>query len=505
MSGVGAPKGVGARVVQGGTLLLLFALFWAGKKVAPEASGHATTIASVGLLLLAGTLVSELVEPLGLPHLTGYLGAGLLAGPYVLRLVDEHAVKDLSVVNALALALIALSGGAELRLDVLRRTARSIAWGHLFQTLLIVVGMSGVFLALRGFMPFLASLSFTAAVGVALMWGTLSVTRSPSACLGILAQTRAKGPLADFSLSFIMASDVLVIVLLAGMMALTRPLIEPSAQFALTAFVELGHDLIGSIAIGTTMGLILAAYLRLVDRELILVMVALGFGGTEVLNYLRFDTLLSFIVAGFVVQNLTNQGEKLLHAVERTSAPVFILFFATAGADLDIPLLGKLWPVAVALAGGRMIITWIAARLGSRAAKDAPALVSWGWSSLVSQAGLALGIAVVIERSFPAFGEGFRSLAVATVAINEVVGPILFKLALDRAGETSRAPAVTRPSLTPPNVATPLQPEERGHVDDDIRKRRHGDRLARAVRREPGEAVVAEGNDRHVWDRLRAR
>lgn len=451
MSGHGAaPKGVGVRVVQVGTLALLFGLFWFGRRVAPEASGHATTIASVGLLLLAGTLVSELVEPIGLPHLTGYLGAGLLAGPYVLGLVDHHAVKDLSMVNALALALIALSGGAELRLDVLRRTARSIAWAHLFQTVAIMVGMTALFFALRPFMPFLAAVPLVTAIGVALMWGTLSVTRSPSACLGILAQTRAKGPLADFSLSFIMASDVLVIVLLAGMLAVTRPLIDPSLSFSVADFSELGHDLLGSIAIGTTMGLILAAYLRLVDRELILVMVALGFGGTELLNYLRFDTLLSFIVAGFVVQNLTEQGEKLLHAVERTSAPVFILFFATAGADLDIPLLAKLWPVAVGLAGGRMIITYGAARLGARAAKDPPTLVKWSWSSLISQAGLALGIAVVIERSFPQFGEGFRSLAVATVAINEVVGPILFKLAIDRAGEASREAPAVRTSLAPP-------------------------------------------------------
>jgi len=60
---------------------------------------------------------------------------------------------------------------------------------------------------------------------------------------------------------------------------------------------------------------------------------------------------------------------------------------------------------------------------------------------------LALGVAGVIERSFPILGSGFRALAVATVALNEMVGPVLFKVALDRAGETSSAP---RPSLSSP-------------------------------------------------------
>ena len=71
---------------------------------------------------------------------------------------------------------------------------------------------------------------------------------------------------------------------------------------------------------------------------------------------------------------------------------------------------------------------------------------------MVSQAGLALGLSVVIVKAFPSFGEGFRSLAIAAIAINEMVGPILFKFALDRAGETSHAPEI-RPSLPPPAAA----------------------------------------------------
>src|SRR5580693_7761981 len=93
-------------------------------RAVPDVHGGLWTIAAIGFLLLAGTLTSELLGPLGLPHLTGYLIAGIAAGPHVLRLVDEHTVKSLSPINTLALALIALAGGAELDAATMRKTAR---------------------------------------------------------------------------------------------------------------------------------------------------------------------------------------------------------------------------------------------------------------------------------------------------------------------------------------------------------------------------------------------
>jgi hypothetical protein len=91
-------------------------------------------------------------------------------------------------------------------------------------------------------------------------------------------------------------------------------------------------------------------------------------------------------------------------------------------------------------------------RLSSYVADDPPAVRKWGWSGLISQAGLALGIGASIAQRFPAFGGSFRALVIATVALNEMIGPILFKLALDRTGESSTAPEPVRPSIAPPAV-----------------------------------------------------
>ena len=122
-------------------------------------------------------------------------------------------------------------------------------------------------------------------------------------------------------------------------MGVARPLVDPSASFSAAAFVTLGHELFGSVALGTTLGLVLAAYLRIVNRQMLLILVALGFGASMVIDYLRFDPLLTFMVAGIVVRNMSQQGKRFVAAIEQTGSIVYVVFFATAGAHLDLPLL----------------------------------------------------------------------------------------------------------------------------------------------------------------------
>lgn len=440
MSDAAQQKSLTARLTQLVTLIAMFGLLWLGVRVVPESHGMGQLIGAIGFLLLAGTLTSELCEVVGLPHLTGYILAGVVAGPHVLHLIDHQTVSRLSVVNTLALALIALAGGAELRIADLRNALKSLASAMLFQSLIVLAVTTGAFFLLARFMPFTAGLSKLGVLAAGLLWGVLAVSRSPAVTLAILSQTRAQGPVARFTLAFVMSSDVVVLVMLAVAMMLARQLLDPAAQASFEDFEHLGHELLGSASLGTTLGILLTLYLRFVGSELLVVLMALGYGLTAGLQYLRFDPLLTFLIAGFVVENFSQQGKKLLHGVEQTSAIVFVVFFAAAGAHLDIPLLRSLWPLALALAVCRAAATWLAHSLSTRVAGDPPPIRRWGWAGLVSQAGLTLGLSVVIARAFPSFGDPLRSLCIAVVAVNEVVGPVLFKLALDRSGETALPP-----------------------------------------------------------------
>jgi len=424
-------------------------MFGAKRYVRPDHEGGIDMIAALGLLLTCGTLVGELLEELRIPHLTAYLAVGVVAGPYVLNLVNRATVDRLQTLNTLALALIAFAGGAELKIDLVKKSLKSLSASALTQCLFVFVGATAVFAAATPLLPFTKTQAAVTVAGVALLWGVLSITRSPAATLAILSQTRAQGPLATFSLAFVMLSDVLVIVIASTVIALVKPMLEPGATLSFSALDHLGHEILGSISLGTSLGLLMVAYLRFVDRQILLVLVALGFGFTEILNFLNLDPLLTFLVAGFLVQNLSKQGDKLLHAIEDMGSIVYVVFFATAGAALDLPLLRKLWLVAVILFLGRVLLTIGANRIACRMAKDPPVLKRWGWTALVAQAGVVLGLAVSIERAFPKFGPPFRALAIATVALNQLVGPILFKVALDMTGESARDPEPSRSSLAP--------------------------------------------------------
>jgi Kef-type K+ transport system membrane component KefB len=435
VSHAAAKKSGLTRLGQLVALALVFAAYFAAVHMRGASEGGRSVVAATGFLLLSGMLTSELFEILKLPHLTGYIAAGVLSGPYVLHFIDHDAVRSLELVNTLALALIALAGGLELRVADVKAVAKGVIYTGLTQTVLVLLTQSVLFVLLAERVPFTRSLSTQAVIGISVLWAVLAVSRSPSATLAILSQTRARGPLARFSLAFVMSSDVVVLVLMAAALALVKPLVDPSATVSIENLRAVGHELLGSVSLGTTLGLLLIAYMRLVGSQVLLLLVAIGFALSAGLQYLQFEPMLTFLTAGFVVQNLSKQGDALLHVIEDTGSIVFVVFFATAGAHLDIPLLATMWPIALSLCFARFVVTWIAHRMGAALARDTPLVKNWGWSSLVSQAGLTLGLSAVLAHTFPAIGEGLRSLVVATVAINEVVGPIFFKLGLERAGE----------------------------------------------------------------------
>jgi Kef-type K+ transport system membrane component KefB len=167
MSARGGKSTLG-RVVDALSLTVVFGILYVGVSLGADVSSSIAVLGALGFLLLAGTLTGEILEVIKLPHLTGYLIAGILAGPHVGHLIEEGTVKRLAPVNTLALALIALAGGAELRIDQLRSGLKSLAVSTVVQNLFVVCGVSGVFIAARSFIPFTADYTFSGVVAIAL-------------------------------------------------------------------------------------------------------------------------------------------------------------------------------------------------------------------------------------------------------------------------------------------------------------------------------------------------
>jgi hypothetical protein len=89
-----------------------------------------------------------------------------------------------------------------------------------------------------------------------------------------------------------------------------------------------------------------------------------------------------------------------------------------------------------------LAIRWGTRRGGAWAGVPSP-VAGRVWLGLVSQAGVAIGLAAVVADVYPTRGAALQTLLLATIAVNQTLGPLLFRLALARAGELAppeRAP-----------------------------------------------------------------
>ncbi len=431
----GDAKPTSTRLLQGlSALALLVVAVVVLRRVGGDDAAHAGPIFSLGFLVIGGAVMGSVAAFVGLPKLTGYLVAGVLSGPSGFGILEYSDVKALSLINVLALALISLQAGAELTVALLARTWRSVLSSAFSQTVLVVLPMAGLFFALSGFMPFLDGLGTGPRLAVGLIWGVLALTRSPAVTLAILSETKAKGPLSEHSLGVAVLLDVLVLPIFAGAMAIATGQLA-GADFEIDVFFRLGRELFASVCAGTSFGLFIAVLLRIIVQDRILMLVVLGYGVTALTTYLRYDTMLVFRIAGFVVMNLTRFGKDVIHVSERLGSGVMIVFFATAGAKLDLNALKTLWPIALAVFVGRIVFTYVSVQVGHRLAKDPPPVRKYAWTSLVSQAGVTIGLATIIADALPGVGKALATLVIAVVGLCELAGPVVFTWGLKKARE----------------------------------------------------------------------
>lgn len=389
-----------------------------------------------GILLLTADTFGALAHGAGLPRLVGYLVAGLALGPSVTGIVPEGVLEDLGMMKRLAVGLIGLLAGAELRLGDLRSRRRTILWILLLQGTAVLVALWGGALLVRGWIPFLAGLDWAPLVFVSLLLAATLTVNSPMVTLALLTETGAKGPLAKTTLGVVLVADVAVILLFTAAFSLAQASLGGATAGAPQILVHLLREVLGSICAGLLLGGVLSLYLRFVKRELVVFAVVLVFATAAAAQALQFELLLSLLVAGFFVENVAPvRAEPLVETLHLMAVPVFVIFFAMAGAELHLASFGALWPLILAFALVRMGAVAVGARAGARLGRAEPVVVQYAWTGLVSQAGVALGLAAVVAERLPGIGTAMQVLIVGVVAVNESVGSVLFRRGLVRAGE----------------------------------------------------------------------
>lgn len=389
---------------------------------------------SLGFLMLAAYLTGLAAKEIGLPALTGYLLAGMLFGPFCLDIISLSDIHDLELINSIALSFIAITAGGELRMSSLKRDGGAIGLITLSHTVLI---LAGCLLPLGIWFSVSPPEDASAMQGLmmAILLAVVAVAKSPASTIAIINEFKARGPFTDVVLGVTMVKDVVVLILFAVAMAVVRSMDTGTAL----SLGFLGHLLIQiliSIAAGCVFGILMILFYRFVAKEVSVFIVLASLTAHELALVVGLEHMLMCMVAGFVVQNFSRRGGLMIEGIERSQLPIYVIFFSIAGAGLDFTHFGGVWLIVLVFVLLRTGLVYGATWLGGRLAGSPRSVNRYAWTGFLTNAGLTLSIVIVVQEAFPHWGEVFKAIVISVIAINQIAGPVLFKIGLQKSGET---------------------------------------------------------------------
>jgi len=382
----------------------------------------------VAIALIGGLLLSRLATLAKLPNVTAFLIAGLLIGPSVLGLIPHESLASMSIVSEAALGFIAFSIGGEFKLSHLKKIGKApltiTAAQGIATALFIDVG-----LILLGF-----------DVPTALLLGAIGLATAPAATLMVVRQYKADGPVTRMLLPVVAMDDALGLMvysisasvaqaLLGGEMTVSSMLVAPLVE------------IVGSLALGVALGLVLtyaANFFRSRGNKLALT-IACVLLGVALCGMWHLSSLLVCMMIGAVVVNMSNKAGVIMEQTDRFTPPLFLLFFVLSGAELDLSVLPMVGVLGAAYVILRSLGKCLGTTAGALMVKSDKNIRNYLGFTLLPQAGVAIGMAQLTVGRFPELGTMINTVVLAGVLVFELLGPIITKWALSKAGEIPQA------------------------------------------------------------------
>ena len=402
---------------------------------------------SLSVALLAGLLLSRLAKLAQLPAVTAYLVAGILIGPYLLGAFgvsglgfsSMEKVESFSILCDVALGFIAFSIGNEFRLSQLKQIGKQATIVGIFQAVVTTLIVDVALILLHLIIP--EKLPLPAAITL----GAIASATAPAATLMVVKQYKAKGPLTDILLPVVALDDAVGLVLFAVSFGVAKALVSGVVD-VVSIVVEPLLEIVLSLGLGGLMGLLfhlcerffhsrskrLSVSIAFVFLTIGLSMIKIHIGGVHI----AFSSLLTCMMLGTVFCNICDFSEELMERVDRWTAPLFVLFFVLSGAELELSVFADIMIILVGVVYilSRSAGKYSGAYLSSKLAKCDDNIVKYLGVTLLPQAGVALGMAMKAGE-LGAEGAIIAQITLFAVLIYELVGPLLTKIALTKAGD----------------------------------------------------------------------
>ena len=402
---------------------------------------------SLSIALLAGLMLSRVAKLLNLPAVTAYLVAGILVGPYVLGqlgvaglgFISLEDVESYSIICDVALGFIAFSIGNEFRLSQLKKIGKQATVIGIFQALITTIVVDAALIGLHFAIPDKLSLSS------AIVLGAIATATAPAATLMVVRQYKAKGPLTDILLPVVALDDAVGLVVFAISFGVAKAL-NAGAVSVLSIILEPVLEVLLSLVLGLVMGLLFTFCERFFHSRskrlamsvtFVLLTVALSMLEFEIAGiHVAFSSLLVCMMLGAIFCNICNFSEELMDRVDRWTAPLFVLFFVISGAELELAVFKDLAIVLIGLVYilARSAGKYSGAFISAKSVRCDDKIVKYLGVTLLPQAGVALGMAIK-AATLGADGHIVSNITLFAVLVYELVGPMLTKIALTKAGD----------------------------------------------------------------------
>jgi len=403
----------------------------------------------IGLVVICAYLAAKGMQRVGIPQVVGFIFVGVLLGSSFLNVVPLPLIRELAFISEIALAMIGFDMGSHLRYADLRRLGRSIL------AVLLCEGV-GAFLLVSAGVYLL-----TRSIPMALVFGALASATAPAATVDVLHEYHSEGPLTTTLMAVVGMDDALALLLFSIAATVAESTLSGTGQTSLAPVLYLSlREIGGAVLLGLLLGLPFQELLNRLEHEHAVYgfIVGVVIFAAGLANSLGISLILSLMTMGVIVANV--RGDNSLYVrrvVERVGPIIYMLFFALVGARLQIsllPAMGLLGLIYLVLrTGGKLGGAWLGSTLGGAE----PQVRKYLGFGLLSQAGVAIGLALSIAHRFDAYGAAGAQLGTtvinvitATTFVVQIVGPIMLKYAITQAGELGKAmPVEERHTPTP--------------------------------------------------------
>ena len=389
----------------------------------------------IGLALVMAYFGAEFMKRYGIPQILGFMIAGLFLG--TIGLFNTATRTALFPLVDLALGLIGYNIGLEIRKEVFSGQTRRLSVvlvAESILTFIVVTLLAGLILGQWH---------------IAIVFGALASATDPASTVMVIWERNCKGNLTD-TLMFILAMDDVLAIVLADIAISIAVLYYavPGTITIASAIFSMLYQILASCAAGAVLGFVMVYFVNkeenrreILEFELGMILLLVG-----LMSWLNLNSILSSMVFGFIVGNYVSpEKDPVSHTLKVVMSPIIMIFFVIVGASIDFSVITEF--TVIILAGayimGRTVAKYVGARGGTALTGAAETTSKYLGYCLMSQAGVAVGLSLVVEQNFLSIGSAeailYGTLILNVVALTtmvlQVFGPIAASIGLRKAGE----------------------------------------------------------------------